>query len=93
MPGDQTSTSDTPTTTGEPTALSGDAPVNDAPEALLVADASAADDAVVEHPMTIIGEIEDLLRLVGNAAVHEYQRIIQRLADLKNHPAVKDASE
>lgn len=43
-----------------------------------------------EHPLTIIGEIEELVRMVGNAAVHEYQRLIQRLADLKNHPAIKD---
>jgi len=43
-----------------------------------------------EHPLTIIGEIEALVRMVGNAAVHEYQRLIQRLADLKNHPTIKD---
>lgn len=43
-----------------------------------------------EHPLTIIGEIEGLVRMVGNAAVHEYQRLIQRLADLKNHPTIKD---
>jgi len=43
-----------------------------------------------EHPLTIIGEIEALVRMVGNAAVHEYQRLIQRLADLANHPTIKD---
>ncbi|WP_250538687.1 MULTISPECIES: hypothetical protein [unclassified Caballeronia] len=43
-----------------------------------------------EHPLTIIGEIEALVRMIGNSAVHEYQRLIQRLADLKNHPTIKD---
>ncbi|GJH14985.1 hypothetical protein CBA19CS22_00605 [Caballeronia novacaledonica] len=43
-----------------------------------------------EHPLTIIGEIEVLVRMIGNTAVHEYQRLIQRLADLKNHPTIKD---
>ncbi len=43
-----------------------------------------------EHPLTIIGEIEALVRMIGNTAVHEYQRLIQRLADLKNHPTIKD---
>lgn len=51
---------------------------------------SSATSAADEHPLTIIGEIEELVRMVGNAAVHEYQRLIQRLADLKNHPAIKD---
>jgi len=44
-----------------------------------------------EHPLTIIGEIESLVRMIGNSAVHEYQRLIQRLADLKNHPTIEDA--
>ncbi|WP_250865656.1 hypothetical protein [Caballeronia sp. INSB1] len=42
-----------------------------------------------EHPLTIVGEIEALVRMIGNTAVHEYQRLIQRLADLKNHPTIK----
>ncbi|BCQ23142.1 hypothetical protein NK8_12670 [Caballeronia sp. NK8] len=46
-----------------------------------------------EHPLTIIGEIEALVRMIGNSAVHEYQRLIQRLADLKNHPQVKGGAE
>ncbi|SAK88570.1 hypothetical protein AWB77_04798 [Caballeronia fortuita] len=46
-----------------------------------------------EHPLTIIGEIEALVRMIGNSAVQEYQRLIQRLADLKNHPQVKDGAE
>lgn len=43
----------------------------------------------VEHPLDIISEIEHLLRIVGNVAVHEFRRIAERLADLKNHPAIK----
>ena len=43
----------------------------------------------VEHPLDIISEIEHLLRIVGNVAVHEFRRISERLADLKNHPAIK----
>ncbi|MBU9661866.1 hypothetical protein KTF22_08175 [Burkholderia multivorans] len=43
----------------------------------------------VEHPLEIISEIEQLLRIVGNVAVHEFRRISERLADLKNHPSVK----
>ncbi|WP_250477376.1 hypothetical protein [Caballeronia sp. INML1] len=43
-----------------------------------------------EHPLTIIDEIESLVRMIGNTAVHEYQRLIQCLADLKNHPTIKD---
>lgn len=42
-----------------------------------------------EHPLDIIAEIEHLLRIVGNVAVHEFRRITERLADLKNHPAIK----
>lgn len=42
-----------------------------------------------EHPLDIISEIEHLLRIVGNVAVHEFRRISERLADLKNHPAIK----
>lgn len=51
----------------------------------------AADSAseTVEHPLDIISEIEHLLRIVGNVAVHEFRRISERLADLKNHPAIK----
>ncbi|PRH15463.1 hypothetical protein [Burkholderia multivorans] len=45
--------------------------------------------AATEHPLDIIGEIEHLLRIVGNVAVHEFRRISERLADLKNHPSVK----
>lgn len=48
---------------------------------------SPAED--VEHPLNIISEIEHLLRIVGNVAVHEFRRISERLADLKNHPAIK----
>ncbi|AIP61895.1 hypothetical protein [Burkholderia thailandensis] len=46
-------------------------------------------DASAEHPLDIIAEIEHLLRIVGNVAVHEFRRITERLADLKNHPAIK----
>ncbi|MDR5784081.1 hypothetical protein QCE63_32185 [Caballeronia sp. LZ065] len=65
-----------------PLAAGGDADVS--------VDSTAAAQPSEEHPLTIIGEIEELVRMVGNAAVHEYQRLIQRLADLKNHPAIKD---
>ncbi|AQG98330.1 hypothetical protein A9R05_05460 [Burkholderia sp. KK1] len=51
---------------------------------------SASQNGSDEHPLTIIGEIEALVRMIGNSAVHEYQRLIQRLADLKNHPTIKD---
>ncbi|HIC7208559.1 hypothetical protein [Burkholderia stabilis] len=53
------------------------------------ADAVSVADASAEHPLDIIAEIEHLLRIVGNVAVHEFRRITERLADLKNHPAIK----
>lgn len=55
------------------------------------ADRDATDSAseAVEHPLDIISEIEHLLRIVGNVAVHEFRRIAERLSDLKNHPAIK----
>ncbi|WP_144417363.1 hypothetical protein [Burkholderia cenocepacia] len=46
-------------------------------------------EASTEHPLDIIAEIEHLIRIVGNVAVHEFRRITVRLADLKNHPAIK----
>ncbi|WP_205182715.1 hypothetical protein [Burkholderia sp. LMG 13014] len=46
-------------------------------------------DVTIEHPLSIISEIEHLLRIVGNVAVYEFRRITERLADLKNHPAIK----
>ncbi|AXK61526.1 hypothetical protein [Burkholderia sp. IDO3] len=52
-------------------------------------DVANADDVSTEHPLDIIAEIEHLLRIVGNFAVHEFRRITERLADLKNHPAIK----
>ncbi|ARK81011.1 hypothetical protein BOC40_11810 [Burkholderia pseudomallei] len=45
--------------------------------------------ASIEHPLDIIAEIEHLLRIVGNVAVHEFRRVMERLAELKNHPAIK----
>ncbi len=53
------------------------------------ADDSEGAEAAIEHPIDIISEIEHLLRIVGNVAVHEFRRISERLADLKNHPAIK----
>ena len=52
------------------------------------------DEPVVaaEPVLDIIAEIEHLVRITGNAAVYEHNRIFQRLADLKNHPQIK-ASE
>ncbi|TES97922.1 hypothetical protein [Burkholderia cepacia] len=66
-----------------------------AAEAVTAEAAAAAGDAAdfasetVEHPLDIISEIEHLLRIVGNVAVHEFRRISERLADLKNHSAIK----
>ncbi|MBR8030806.1 hypothetical protein KDW59_01825 [Burkholderia vietnamiensis] len=61
---------------------------DDAPPAAL-ADNSDDAEAAHENPLDIISEIEHLLRIVGNVAVHEFRRISERLADLKNHPAIK----
>ncbi|RQQ64370.1 hypothetical protein [Burkholderia stagnalis] len=63
------------------------APATDAAVASTVASGGAA--GAVEHPLDIISEIEHLLRIVGNVAAHEFRRITERLADLKNHPAIK----
>ncbi|HHT8903048.1 TPA: hypothetical protein ACT5CR_006035 [Burkholderia cenocepacia] len=52
-------------------------------------DQSGSVSETAEHPLDIISEIEHLLRIVGNVAVHEFRRISERLADLKNHPAIK----
>ncbi|OJA82922.1 hypothetical protein BGV71_14220 [Burkholderia ubonensis] len=52
-------------------------------------DAADSVAQAVEHPLDIISEIEHLLRIVGNVAVHECRRITERLADLKNHPTIK----
>ncbi|MFM0135081.1 hypothetical protein [Caballeronia grimmiae] len=56
---------------------------------------ASQNDADVEedHPLSIIAEIEALLVLIAAPAVHEYHRILQRLADLKNHPQVKEGAE
>ncbi|RQR03202.1 hypothetical protein DF026_32860 [Burkholderia stagnalis] len=62
----------------------------DAPSAA-PADGSDGTEAAIENPLDIISEIEHLLRIVGNVAVHEYRRIAERLTDLKNHPAIKPA--
>ncbi|MEB2504627.1 hypothetical protein SB394_11955 [Burkholderia sp. BCCIQ04A] len=53
------------------------------------AEGDGAVAAPIEDPRDIISEIEQLLRIVGNVAVHEFRRISERLADLKNHPAIK----
>lgn len=62
-----------------------------ADDAAPAAPADNSDDAEAarENPLDIISEIEHLLRIVGNVAVHEFRRISERLADLKNHPAIK----
>ncbi|MBR7961234.1 hypothetical protein KDW41_12340 [Burkholderia vietnamiensis] len=65
------------------------APATDAAVAAPVASDGAA--GAVEDPLDIISEIEHLLRIVGNVAVHEFRRIAERLVDLKNHPAIKPA--
>ena len=67
------------------------APMTDADVAAPAAASGDAGPAVgaVEHPLDIISEIEHLLRIVGNVAVHEFRRISERLAELKNHPAIK----
>lgn len=58
-----------------------------------VVENAGADYAVAAEPvLDIIAEIEHLVRITGNAAVYEHNRIVQRLADLKNHPQIK-ASE
>lgn len=63
------------------------APATAAAVAAPVASDGAA--GAVENPLDIISEIEHLVRIVGNIAVHEFRRITERLADLKNHPAIK----
>ncbi|WP_244807970.1 hypothetical protein [Caballeronia zhejiangensis] len=72
---------------GAADAEAGGAEAGESDAALSAAQTGSGSD---EHPLTIIGEIEALVCMVGNAAVHEYQRLIQRLADLKNHPTIKD---
>ncbi|MFM0022177.1 hypothetical protein [Paraburkholderia azotifigens] len=52
-------------------------------------DARAQEIEAGEPVLDIIAEIEHLVRITGNAAVYEHNRIVQRLADLKNHPQIK----
>ncbi|KDR25441.1 hypothetical protein [Caballeronia zhejiangensis] len=72
---------------GAADAEAGGAEAGESDAALSASQAGSGSD---DHPLTIIGEIEALVRMIGNSAVHEYQRLIQRLADLKNHPTIKD---
>ncbi|WP_250533522.1 hypothetical protein [Caballeronia sp. AZ10_KS36] len=65
-------------------------PIPTAPAVSPELSASAEED---EHPLAIIAEVEALVLLIGNAALHQYHRLIKRLADLKNHPQVKGDAE